>query len=279
MRSEWALNGKNGSNLYTREWLPDTDESLLQGAVVLLHGMGEHGERYAHVAERLTDAGFAVLAMDQQGHGLSEGRRGHLSSIQDAADNASLLIEEAAERHPGLPLFLYGHSMGGNVALNCALRNKPEIAGLVLTSPWLRLAFAPSAFRIWAGKQLARLAPHFPQSTGLKPEDLYRSGYGPVSPIEGDNLCHTTITVGTFLELRDAGEWAIHHSDRLTVPTLLLHGKADRITSFEASREAADRMGKQCDFRGWEGGFHELHNDLEAESAISSIIGWLKQQL
>lgn len=277
-RSEWTLNGENGSSLYVREWQPEHQPA--QAVIVIIHGMGEHGERYTHTAFKLTAAGFIVIAYDQQGHGRSSGKRGHLPSIMEATGNAALLLRQAAERHEGLPRFLYGHSMGGNVAINCALRHKPVIQGLVLSSPWLRLAFNPPALQLWLGHRIAAIAPSLTQSTGLKPEDLYRPGYEGASSTVTDSLCHTKITVQTFMEINAAGVWAIEHGNQLTTPVLLMHGDADRITSYKASKELSDNIGDQgCEFVTWEGSYHELHNDLDADQVLDTLTEWLKRQL
>ncbi|MFF2091657.1 alpha/beta hydrolase [Paenibacillus sp. NPDC058174] len=277
-RLEWELAGLEGVKLFVREWKPEKEQPPAErGVVCLLHGMGEHGDRYAHVAARLTAEGFAVLAMDQQGHGRTAGSRGYMPSIETTVSYVGKLLDAASERYPGLPRYLYGHSMGGNVILNAALRLKPDIQGVIATSPWLRLAFSPPAVQLWAGRIIARVAPGLPQSTGLKPEQLYRPGYPHVSPIEGDPLNHTRITVKTFLEIQAAGEWALAHIQELNIPLLLLHGSADQVTSYAASAAAAEKLGDRCRFISWDGGFHELHNDIDAELVIDSIIEWLKR--
>lgn len=276
-REEWKLTGTEGTDLFVREWKPDARD--VRAVICLVHGMGEHGDRYQHVAAHCTEAGFALIALDQHGHGRSSGKRGHLLSMDAAASDAALIIEEAEKRNPGVPVFLYGHSMGGNVALNCALRLRPAIKGLILTSPWLRLAFSPHPLKEWIGRKLAVLLPELQQSTGLNPADLFRPGYAKAAAIVEDPLCHTKITLHSFNEIAAGGEWALAHADSLDVPLLLLHGTSDRITSLEASRLLAERLGARCEWRIWEGGLHELHNDVEAEQTINEIVDWLKRQL
>jgi alpha-beta hydrolase superfamily lysophospholipase len=277
VREEWMLAGAEGAELFIREWKPDA--RAVRAVICLVHGMGEHGDRYQHVAAQFTEAGFALIALDQHGHGRSSGKRGHLLSLDAAVSDAALIIEEAGKRIPGVPVFLYGHSMGGNVALNCALRLRPAIKGLILTSPWLRLAFRPHPLKEWVGRKIAAILPELQQSTGLNPAELFRPGYAKAAPIVDDPLCHTKITLHTFKEIGSGGEWAFAHADSLHVPLLLLHGSSDRITSLEASRLLAERLGERCEWRVWEGGFHELHNDVEGEQTINEIIDWLERQL
>ncbi|TCM93107.1 alpha-beta hydrolase superfamily lysophospholipase [Paenibacillus sp. BK033] len=276
-RTDWRYSGANGNEIYAREWLPDNREP--KAAVCIVHGMGEHGERYSAVAERLTTEGYAVLAHDQEGHGRSPGKRGHLASMETAVHNTGLLLDQAKARHPQLPCFLYGHSMGGNVALNAALRLQPAIEGLVLSSPWLRLAKGPNAVMKAVARLLVRFVPKLSLSTGISPDDLYRPGYDQAVTFLGDPLCHSSITIRTFHIMTDAGEWAIAHSNALRVPVLLAHGTGDKVTSFEASKEVAERLGDSCKFVKYEGGYHELHNDLFAVHLLNIITNWLGRRL
>jgi alpha-beta hydrolase superfamily lysophospholipase len=241
--------------------------------------MGEHGERYASVAERLTSDGYAVLAHDQEGHGRSPGQRGHVSSIEAAIQNTSLMMEQARTRHPHLPCFLYGHSMGGNVAINCVLRLQPDIDGLILSSPWLRLAKGPNAVMKVLARLLVRVVPKLSLSTGISPDDLYRPGYDHAIPFMNDPLCHSSISIRTFHIMTDSGEWAIAHSDELQVPVLLVHGTGDKVTSYAASKEVADRLQDRCKFVTYDGGYHELHNDIFAVHLLNIVTNWITKRL
>ncbi|MBD2867913.1 alpha/beta hydrolase [Paenibacillus arenilitoris] len=276
-REEWGIIGAKGTELFVREWNPDDLEA--SAVVCIVHGIGEHGDRYSHVASLLTKAGMAAIALDQHGHGRSSGKRGHIHSLDAAASDAALIVEQARTKHPDAPVFLYGHSMGGNVALNCALRLRPRIRGLILSSPWLRLAFKPNAAAEWLGKKLVRVLPGLQQSTGLNSADLFRPGYSVAPPVAGDLFCHTKITLRTYDEITSGGEWALAECGRLQVPTLLMHGTSDRITSIEASRQLSDSLGPLCERVEIEGGYHELHNDLGGEDTILKMIGWMKRQL
>ncbi|GKU80432.1 alpha/beta hydrolase [Paenibacillus sp. L3-i20] len=277
LREEWETLGAGAKRVYVREWLPVDQTS--RAIVVICHGHGEHGERYQFVAKQLTDAGYIVVAFDHQGHGRSEGKRGHMISLSAALDDTIRVMKEASNRHPNLEMFLYGHSMGGNIALNCALRHKPEISGLILASPWLRLAFKPSAIKEWVGRGVAVVLPSLPMSTPLKQEDLYRPSKLNIAPLSDDPLNHTTITPKTYIEVQAAGEWALQHSRDLHVPLLLMHGTGDRVTSYEASKQLGISLGEQCDWESIEGGLHELHNDTNGDEAVSKIVNWLNVKL
>lgn len=277
LREEWQSQGTSGRKLFVREWSPDG--SLPKAVVVIVHGHGEHGERYRHVAERMTDSELVVVGYDLQGHGRSEGVRGHIVSMDETIDDAMAVLAEARERHPGLPVFLYGHSMGGNIALNTAIRRRPDLQALIISSPWLRLAFKPPAVKEWLGRGVAKLWPALSMASGLKPEDLFRPSDLNILPIQEDPLSHTTITPKAYLEVQQAGEWALRNGRQLTMPLLLLHGEADRVTSYESSKQLTASLGGRCEWISVEGGLHELHNDVGGERTIGAIIDWIHRQL
>lgn len=276
-REEWFCPGLSDIRFFAREWKPLRKQP--KAVIALSHGQGEYGERYSHVGEHLAAEGYVLLSIDHYGHGRSGGKRGHMPSYNVMMDHTGLMLEQCAKRHPGLPVYLYGHSMGGNIALNYSLRFKPSIKGLILTSPWLQLAFKPPAVKEWIGKKMSVLLPSIPMSTGLKVKDLYREGPSFRASMAMDDFCHTIITPRAYTELQSASEWAGSHSGELNVPLLLMHGTADRITSFEASRRLAEGLGGRCEWKPWAGGLHELHNDLERDEMLSTMTNWLNRQL
>ena len=131
--SSWIA--KDGLETYFQGWEP---EKTPQAVVCLVHGLGEHSGRYVHVADHLTAAGFAVITMDLRGHGKSAGVRGHVNSMDNFLDDIDRLLKEAEDRYPGMPRFLYGHSLGGFLVLFYTLKRQPVLAGVVSTSPGLR---------------------------------------------------------------------------------------------------------------------------------------------
>lgn len=267
-----ALPAEDGVRLHARAWLP---AGSARGVVCIVHGMGEHGGRYASVASELVRAGLAVYAVDQRGHGLTPGKRGHAPSAERLALDAARFVGMAGARHPGVPLFLYGHSMGGNVALSCAIRCRPPIVGLILTSPWLRLAFDPSPVKLQIGRIAAVVWPKLTMSTGLRSE-LYRNNPLQVELDMRDPLLHNRISAAMYFALRNEGERSLREARRqLRVPVLLLHGTEDLVTSFAASRELAESLKGQCEFVAWEGGLHELHHDVDREEVLERIVGWI----
>src|SRR5512137_2011524 len=134
---EFTQQALDDVQFYFQGWQPETPPKAV---VCLVHGLGEHTGRYAHVAAALNDAGYALLGFDLRGHGKSGGPRGHTPTYDALMDDIGRLLAEAGQRYPGQQQFLYGHSLGGNLVLNYALRRKPGLAGVIATSPALRPA-------------------------------------------------------------------------------------------------------------------------------------------
>jgi len=270
---EFTQQAPDGIQFYFQGWQPETPPKAV---VCLVHGLGEHSGRYAHVAAALNAAGYALFGFDLRGHGKSDGLRGHTPSYDTLLDDIGRLLDEAAARYPGLPRFLYGQSLGGNLVLNCALRRKPAIAGVVATSPWLRLSSAPPAARMTLGRVMNRLLPAFVQSSGLDPTGLSRDPEV-VRAYKVDPLVHDRLSARLGMAAIEAGEWALAHAAEFPLPLLLAHGSADKLTSATASAEFANKVPGDCTFKLWDGFYHETHNEPEKAEVLSFMIDWLQQ--
>ncbi|CAI6083535.1 alpha/beta hydrolase [Cohnella sp. JJ-181] len=271
---EWTAGGaKNERGASER-----TNERGPAAVVLIVHGMGEHMGRYDHVADMLNEAGYAALGFDQRGHGRTLGKRGHTPSYDGLLEGVDLLFKEAARRYPGLPVILYGHSMGGNVALNYLLRRKPDVAGAVIGSPWLKLAFAPPQAQVVIGRLVERVYPGFTNKRPMNVDHL-TADPGMAERYRADPLGHGHITARFFFGVQRAGSWAIQHAHELSAPVLLMHGDDDRVTSIAASRQFAERAGKLCEYREWHGYKHELHNELERGPVLAVMRDWIAARL
>lgn len=268
---EWFWPTDDGARLYAQCWQPDGEVS---GTICLVHGHGDHSGRYAHVAAALGEDGYATIAFDHRGHGKSSGPRGHVPSYDAFMDDVARLLDEAARRYPGRPRVLYGQSMGGNLAINYALRRRPALAGVVATSPWLRLAFEPPPLKLALGRMMDRILPSFSQASGLDTTAISRDPAA-VRAYDDDPLNHDRISARLFNGVYGAGLWALHHAAEFPLPLLLLHGGADRITSAAASREFAARA-PGCTFRQWDACYHEIHNEPERDVMLDYVKNWLR---
>ena len=264
----------NGEEIFTRH----TASKSIKGVVVLVHGMGEHSGRYIEsVIPTLLSASLAVIAYDNVGHGQSSGKRGHCPSYAALMEILKRVIEKATDLYPNVPLFLYGHSMGGNLVLNYALRNNLRIAGTVATSPYLRLAFNPPKWKMVLGRLMLKSFPMVTLPSGLDAKGISRIPEE-VMRYNNDPLIHDMVSPMFTFPIMEAGAWAINHASTLKTPTLLMHGTADPIIDYKATEEFHQNSNK-TELKLFEGAFHELHHDLCKEEVLLTIGNWLKQRI
>ena len=272
---ESGWENKDDLKFYIRSWVPDKKPKAV---VALVHGHGEHVGRYDHVGQAFTAAGYALTGFDLRGHGRSGGPRGHTPRYEALMDDIADFLALVAGRYPKLPVFLYGHSMGGNLVLNYILRRKPDVAGVIATDPWLKLAFDVPAARVVLVRVMDKLAPGFTQNSGLETAAISRDPEI-VKAYVSDPLVHEKISVRLFSGIYESGLWAVEHAPEFPVPLLLMHGTGDRITSGQANREFAERAGKVATWRAWDGLYHEIHNEPEKARVLKVMIDWMDQRL
>lgn len=272
-RQEWPFTASDGIPLWGSVWRPPAPRA----AVSLVHGIGEHSGRYGHVAQALNEAGYALVAFDLRGHGHSGGLRGHAPDYEALMADHDLLMNETRHRFPGLPHFLYGHSLGGNLALNYCLRRRPALAGVVVTSPWLALATRPPRWKAALGWLLNRVRPAVTLSRGNNPAAL-SSDPAVVAAYQRDPLVHGRISARLYAVMAASGAEALAQAARFPLPLLLMHGAADTVTSPFAS-QAFCNTAPDCTFRLWPRLRHELHNERERDEVLAAIVAWLHAHL
>lgn len=270
---EATLVASDGTRLAMRVWQAGGEPV---GVVVLAHGLGEHAGRYDHVAAALGRAGFAVLACDHRGHGRSPGRRGH-ARWDDLLRDLGRAIARAQAEWPDLPIFLYGQSLGGALVVRYGQLRGEGVAGIVASAPAFRPAFEPPAWKLAVARALAGIWPSLTMNNEL---DLTALSSDPdvVRAFRSDPLTHRRISAGLALDLLAAGESALAAAAAQEIPMLLVHGDADRLTSFDASAQFALDAGSCVELLRVRGGFHEPHNDPGREELLARVTDWLRRR-
>jgi alpha-beta hydrolase superfamily lysophospholipase len=268
----------DGLRLHLRHW--PTAAVAPRGTVLVVHGLGEHVGRYAHVAEALNGAGWHVSGFDQRGHGRSGGRQGVLAAPDSLLADLGAVVDAVRPRAPG-PLVLLGHSMGGAVAARFvaeALAPQPAawsrpLDGLVLSSPALRAHLSA-----WQRLQLAlgeRLMPDMPQRNGIDAQGLSHDE-AMVAAYTADPLVHDRISARLARFILDAGGQVRAAAPRWALPTLLMWGGADRIVdpggSHAFARAVPAAVLTAFEFGGLR---HEIFNELEREGVLMRLTQWL----
>jgi alpha-beta hydrolase superfamily lysophospholipase len=259
------------SGQYWAGWTVDAPVAV----VLLVHGLHEHGGRYGHVAERLARAGYATYAVDHPGHGRSPGVRGNIGSMSATVAGVGQLVELAAERHPGAPLFVYGHSLGGLIALQY-LTGTPDdrIRGAVISAPALDTSSASGVQKVVA-PVLSRLVPDL-GVLALDAETISRDP-AVVAAYRADPLNHTgKVRARTGTEMMTAAAAMPERLRSLTMPVLVLHGSADRLVPPAASELVPAHAGSTDVTRTvYPGLYHEPHNEPEQEQVLDDVVAWL----
>jgi acylglycerol lipase len=263
------------SGQYWQAWTVDAPA----GVVVLVHGVHEHSGRYRHVAEWLAAAGYAVYAVDHPGHGRSPGTRGNIGSMSATVDGVSMLVRLAAQRHPEVPLFLYGHSLGGLIALQY-LTGAPDerIRGAVLSAPALDTSAATSVQKLVA-PVLSLLLPNA-GVLALDAETISRDPHV-VAAYRTDPLNYTgKMRARTGTEMMLASAAMPQRLKSLTLPLLVVHGGADRLMPLAASQVVQTHAGSpDLTLKIYDGLYHEPHNEPEQNQVLSDIVAWLDARL
>jgi len=272
--SEFSWKGEGGLEIAAVEWKP---EARARAAIALVHGLGEHFRRYAGMAAWYAERGLGTVAFDLPGHGMSGGKRGH-TSYATVAKEIDKLLGETRSRFPSLPIFLYGHSLGGALSLNWLLERQPDIAGAVIGSPGLVPATPVPPAKLALARFMAKVAPSFTLGNDLDASGLARDPEVQKAYL-ADPLMHDKISARLGLDLIERGQTIIGNARKIHLPLLLLQGTADRLVDPAATARFAAAAGPNVEFRRFEGWFHELHNEPEKEELYRFVLGWIEGRL
>ncbi len=245
-----------------------------KGLVVMVHGMGEHCWRYEHVANVFKGQGLNVLRFDLPGHGLSSGKRGHITAYKDVLAPIHYFLNHM---NPELPKFLFGHSMGGNIVLGYLLFKQPKLAGAIIASPWVALAFKPGFLKTVLAKIANRIFPSLVKKNYLEVDSLSRD-YDVVNSYEEDDLVHDWISPRLFVEMSKVATLIQLRCKEIKNPCMLYHGKEDAITAHWATKLISEKM-EQAQFVSYDSGYHEMHNEPNKEEVFDNIRAFVDQRL
>ncbi len=263
----------DGQRLRIRDW-PVAQPA---GAVLIVHGLGEHGGRYRALAAWFNARGYAVRSYDQRGHGQTPGQRGALRHPDDLLADLAAVYHDYAGGQPVAPLLL-GHSMGGLVALRAVLDGRVQPPGMVLSAPALR-TWEPRLLQRLAGV-LAHPLPNLPLRSGL-PFKWLSHDRQVVAEARRDRLRHGWITPRMADFIFRGGPACEREAAMLSVPTLLLIAGADRLVDPHGAQDfarAAARSGCLTT-RTFDSLYHELFNEAEPGrgQVLLQLQGWLRR--
>jgi lysophospholipase len=265
-----------GAKLHVTHWLP---AARPKAVVLLAHGYAEHAGRYGHVAKRLTDAGYAVYAIDHWGHGQSDGEGGFVPRFSAFTDGMAELLTLVEVNHGDTPRLLLGHSMGGLISTLFLIDRQQAFAAAALSGPAIVPAAPPSRFTVWISRFLSRFLPRL----GVLSLDANGVSRDPavVAAYLADPLVYTG-KIGARLgrEFMDAMAAAQAGAPRITLPILLQHGSADSLASPAGSQYLFDHAASaDKTLKIYPGLFHEIYNEPEQDAVLNDLIAWFDAQV
>lgn len=272
MTEQW-LDG-TGGRIFTRQW---EKKDAPKANLVICPGFNAHSGQYGRAAEEFAVRGFVVNAVDLRGRGKSDGERFYVENIGDYVSDLSIAIESARSRHPGLAVYLLGHSAGGVTAASYALDHQDRIDGLICEDFAFRV-FAPD-FALKLIEGASHVAPHA-HVLKLKMEDFSRDPKW-VARLNADPLTKDeNQPVETVAALARAAERLEREFDRITLPVLIIHGTADKVTRPDGSEQFyRDAGSSDKTLKLYEGSYHDPLNDLDREQVRDDIVAWIDARL
>ena len=268
------LDSQYGGKRYWQSW-PAPEP---RAALVVIHGMGEHGGRYARLAGYLGAHNISVFALDHRGHGRSEGKRGAIKDADHLEGDIDHFVNQIV-RPSGLPIYLYGQNLGGTLALAHVIRHPGRVDGLILSAPFIYATFLPQEMAM-VMEGLSTFMPSIP-GYRLSPK-LLSSDSKEVNAFRKDPLnLHDALPVKSVSEILGMMAQVREHIEELYLPLLVLHGEEDPLVAIESSQKLISAY--TCDdkqLRTYPGLFHDLLSAKSADrgTVTNDILDWLSQQ-
>ncbi|VVE43826.1 alpha/beta hydrolase [Pandoraea nosoerga] len=279
--SESRLQASDGLSLHMHTWRPDgAADRPLRAVVAIVHGMGEHGGRYAPLAAHFAALDIATVTYDLRGHGRSGGARVFVRHFDEYLADTEIFLTHVRATFGPVPLFVLGHSMGGAIAALYTITRAPaHVRGLMLSSPALGPGEPVAPWMVAAGRWVSRWLPKMPVFK-IDPAKISRDA-SVVRTARADPLnAYRGTPARTAAELLDAMARIHANAGALHLPLYIFHGTADRLTAPWASEQFHGNAGSQDKtLRLYPGHFHETLNDLDREQVIDDLTQWLLRHL
>jgi alpha-beta hydrolase superfamily lysophospholipase len=269
---------QDGLTIFYRKYQANPERARM----VISHGLGEHSGRYGTVIERLQPKGITIWAPDHRGHGKSDGPRGHILAFEEYLDDLKRLATMARKDLPeGMKCFLLGHSMGGLIALTCALRVPGMIDGVIVSSPTLGLRATLPVIKRTLGKIMSSIWPGMTLSNEIDAAKLSHDE-GVVQAYMNDFLVHDRVSARWFTEFLHAMETVNHQASELEVPILMQVAGDDYIVDAHASKTFYERLNLgDRTLHFYDGLYHEVYNEKEEhrEQVLTDLEDWLERHI
>jgi alpha-beta hydrolase superfamily lysophospholipase len=277
MTTRPKIRSADGIDLYATFYQGDHP----RGVLIVSHGLGEHSDCYEAFARQVAAVPemLDVLTFDYRGHGHSPGKRGVIRSYDDFLADLDAAIAWAKRERPDVPIYLFGHSNGGQVVLHVGLRNDGRIAGLVVSNPSLRIAAPVPRHKYAAAVFLRRFGPRVTLTSTVRDEDLTSDPVN-LAARKADILRHSKISAPLFFGMVEGGASVIARAEKLRLPLLLIVSGKDPVVDPATTIAFFHRVGSpDKTLKIYPNMLHEPLNEIGRETVVEEIIGWLSRHL
>jgi alpha-beta hydrolase superfamily lysophospholipase len=259
-------------------WGVKSSANNAKAVVVIVHGFAEHLGRYDFFTEKLLESNLTVYRFDNRGHGNSGGKTGHLNDFNDYISDTDLIVENAVQENPGLPIFIIGHSMGGFIAFLYGLKYGDKLKGQILSGAATDYNIEIQGIKGTLIKIASRISPNALIKNDLS--DLISRDQGVVKRYRSDPLVFDKATAGFYYQFLMAGtNYLLANRHSYTCPCLILHGEKDKIISKDVSKKLFDSIATDDKaLKIYEGLYHEILNEPEKERVFEDIFKWIEER-
>lgn len=272
--TESVFHLSSGHNLATYHKKPAKDHHK---AIILLHGYAEYTDRYRSFITRLSNEGYHVFAIDHVGHGRSSGTQALISSVSDLTSDVSEWFVTLKQNYPEMQWYVFGHSMGGGIAIDFALKHQSELKAMILSAPLIVLPDTVPEFVKGIGRIIAKIVPSLPLIP-LDADALSRDPGVVKRYLSEPRVYSGRVKAGTAIALDSFATKIQQRLSEIDLPFWVGHGTLDRVTDPAGSKMLRQRStSTDKTYKAYNGLFHELLNEPESEVVIHDILHWLRK--
>lgn len=271
-----TFQGAGSLDLYYQSWRAD---GVPRAVLVIIHGAGDHSGRFERLVLPLAAQGFTAYAFDLRGFGRSPGKKGHINSWNEYREDVRLFLELVGNMEPGIPVFLFGYSLGAVIVLEYVLRSPQGLRGAILSgTPIAPVGVAP-AWQVALARLMSRIWPGF---TIRRISDLHGVSRDPavLAALQADPLHHDLVTARWGTEAMSVMESLRGQAAQVRLPLLLLHGGDDPFNLASGVQRYYDQVAfPDKVLRIYPGSRHETHNDLDNARVAADVIAWMGEHV
>jgi acylglycerol lipase len=273
---EGTFKGLNGLELYHTAWLPDKDT---RAVIIAVHGLAEHIGRYKNVVNYLVPRGYAIYGLDHRGHGKSQGIKGYVDRFDDYITDLKIFYDMVRKEQPDKKIFMLGHSLGGLIAVDYAIKYQAELAGLIASAPLLKIGASVSPATVFMAKIISALAPKMGVTT-LDASAISKDK-AVVDAYVNDPLVYRGKTSARLgVEMIKITTKIPEMIPTITLPLLVMYGTEDRLCDPEGSKMLYEKASSQDKtLKAYEGLYHEIFNEPEHDSVLADVDAWLSTRV